>query len=77
MRKVNFTLECETDEQAYFLDIFLRDNYKVLDYSMLPDTKQLYEDNKHFRSLVGAVRKVQRIKNDYINNYNNKKNESK
>ena len=72
MRKVNLTLECENDEQAYFLEIFLRDNYKVLDYTMLPDTKQLWEDDLCFRSLVGAVKKAQRIKNDYINNHNNK-----
>jgi len=39
MRKVNITLDCVSDEQAYFLEQFLSDNYDNVSMQYLPDCK--------------------------------------
>lgn len=71
-RLVNITLECEHDEQAHFLDIFLRDNYKVLHFNFLPDTKNMYNEDVLFKGLVNVVKKATKAKDDYVHNHNEK-----
>jgi len=48
MRKVNITLDCVSDEQAYFLEQFLSDNYDNVSMTYLPDTKLLYDTSPRY-----------------------------
>lgn len=43
------------------------------DFKKLPDTKELYENNSEFRSLVKAKKEAQRVIDDFINKHNFKK----
>ena len=73
MRKVNITLDCVSDEQAYFLEQFLSDNYDNVNMSYLPDTKRLYETSSNFRKMIKAKKDINKEINDYINEYNFRK----
>ena len=69
MIKINITLEIEKEELNNLEDV-LRNRYNVIDLSILPDTKELYNNDPIFKKLVKAVRDAQRVKNDYINEHN-------
>ena len=69
MIKINITLEIEKEELNTLEDV-LRNRYNVIDLSILPDTKELYNNDPIFKKLVKAVRDAQRVKNDYINEHN-------
>ncbi len=70
MRKVNITLDCVSDEQAYFLEQFLSDNYDNVSMQYLPDTKDLYDKSPNFRKMIKAKKTINKEINDYINEYN-------
>ena len=63
---VNFTIEINDTEVMDF-ENHLRELVKVLDLRFLPDTKELYENDEHFRNLDKIYRKAKKQKNDYIN----------
>ena len=67
---VNITIELRDSQQSHDFEIYLRNHmfpeYNI-SYTNLPDTKKLYEDDKHFKKLVKNVKDANRIKNDYIN----------
>jgi len=58
MRKVNITLDCVSDEQAYFLEQFLSDNYDNVSMTYLPDTKLLYDTSPNFRKMIKAKKDI-------------------
>ena len=67
MKKVNITIELVDDEQIHHFEIFLRKNVKVIDFVHLPDTKELYEKDEHFKDITKKYYKLKKIRNDYIN----------
>jgi len=70
MKTVNVTIELENDEQVYFFEQFIRKEVKVKDFQILPDTKELYENNSHFRKLTKAYYDAKKLRNDFINDNN-------
>ena len=70
MQVVNITIELRDAQQSHDFEKYLRDHMLpeyTINYTNLPDTKKLYEDDKHFKKLVKNVKDANRIKNDYIN----------
>ena len=39
---VNVTMSDLTADQVYHMELFLRQNYGVIDFKILPETKELY-----------------------------------
>lgn len=66
MQKVNVTLNIES-EQILNFENWLRQNTDVIDFKIIPDTKELYEKDEHFKKLVKAVKDAQLIRDRYIN----------
>ena len=66
---VNITLELP-EAWVTSLEDYLRQNLKVINYKIIPDTKELYDSDKHFRKLVKDVKTVTKIKDEYINDHN-------
>ncbi len=71
-RLINITLELENDEQVYHFEAFLRQQVKVISFNILPDTKNMYEEDKTFQKLVKAEKDAKKTKAIYINNHNQK-----
>ena len=73
MRKINITIEIEDNDliELQLLD-FLKDSLgdSIVDYQVLPDTKDLYENDSHFKKLTKAYYEAKRVRNDYINEHN-------
>ena len=67
MKKVNFTIELESDEEILQFECWLEQHVNITDITILPDTKELYEDNAHFRKLCKDAKIAKQIKNDFIN----------
>jgi hypothetical protein len=69
-RKINFTVEIEDNN---FIEAQLIEKLRFLigdsmvDYQVLTDTKDLYENDTHFRKLTKAYYDAKKIRNDYIN----------
>ena len=72
MRKINITIEIEDNDliELQLLD-FLKDSLgdSIVDYQVLPDTKDLYENDSHFKKLTKAYYEAKRLRNDYINEH--------
>ena len=70
-RKINFTVEIEDND---FVEAQLIEKLRFLvgdslvDYQVLTDTKELYENDASFRKLCKAYNTAKRERNDYINN---------
>lgn len=71
-RTINVTLEINEGSVIDF-ENWLNDNFNLINFKVVADTKQLYEDDPTFRKLVKAVKDAQRIKDIYINEYNHPK----
>ena len=50
------------------LEIYLLDNTKLVNYKILTDTKELYDNDVIFRKLVKMEAEAKRQKDIYINN---------
>ncbi len=72
MRKINITLVCDDDHEAYHLEKLLKDNYKDVDVTYLTNTKKMYEEDANFRELCMKVKAAKRARNVYINEHNGK-----
>ena len=48
----------------------MRNTIKVVDYSVIPDTNELYENDATFRKLKSKEKEVKKEVYDYINKYN-------
>lgn len=72
-RIINITFQIEDNDQVeYAFEKELRDMFgsSVKDYTVIPDTKNLYETDSHFKKLTSEYYKAKKIRNDYINNHN-------
>lgn len=70
MRRVNLTIEVDSDEEALIFQSWLSDFVKIYDFSLLSDTKELYEKDSHFRKITSEYKKAKKNRNEYINKYN-------
>ena len=67
--KANFLIEFKTEEELYQFETWLK-NYLDFKVTILPDTKQLYQDDANFKELAKRYKKAKKVYNDYINNNN-------
>ena len=67
---VNVTMSDLTADQVYHMELFLRQNYGVIDFKILPETKELYNKDTTFQKIVKAVKDAQRVRDIYINEHN-------
>ena len=67
MRKINITIEMEDEEIPNFENWF-RQNVKVLDFTIIPDTSHLYKEDKVFKRLCDAVKNAKKERDIYYNN---------
>lgn len=71
MKTINITLKIDEHDLLNF-EGWLRQNLDVIDLKILPNTKDLYNDDPHFKKLVKGVKSAQRIRDKYINDHNYK-----
>ncbi len=70
MVKLNITLELKDDLEVSQFRTWLESHIEVLDFTILPDTQELYENNEQFRLLVKAEKKAKNDKRKFINEKN-------
>lgn len=70
MRKVNITLEFENDEEAFSFQEWIKKYVSVFDFTLLSDTKEMYEKDSHFRKITSEYKKAKKIRDEYINKHN-------
>lgn len=66
---INTTFKC-VGEHLHSLEHQLRDAVMVIDFKIITDTNELYQNDEHFRNLVKAEKKARVIKEKYINDKN-------
>jgi len=64
--KVNITLEINPLDVVSF-EGWLRDQLKVVDFKILPDTTNLYESDPVFQKMCKGVRDAQKARDKYYN----------
>ncbi len=69
MLTVNITLKINEHELLKF-ESWLRQQLEVVKLKVIPDTEKLYETDETFKKLVKEVKKVQRLRDVYINDHN-------
>lgn len=71
MVKVNITVEISR-YSSLVLERELKEHkyLKLIDYKVLPDTEELYNNNSHFRKIMSEYKKIKEKRDEYINNYN-------
>ena len=69
---VNLTVECDSPEQAHYFEIEVRKMVKVKDCRIVSDTKELYDEDPIFRIISKGFRDAKKIRNDYINEHNDR-----
>lgn len=75
MKKVNITIEIEDNEfieqNLYHL---MRDTLgdSLKDYTVLSNTKKMYDNDTSFKKLVKCVKEAKRARDVYINEHNYK-----
>lgn len=69
--KVNITVEISRGS-SLILERELKEHkhLKLIDYKVLPDTEELYNNNTHFRKIMSEYKKIKEKRDEYINNYN-------
>lgn len=67
---VNLTVELDSNEEVLSFEHFLKQYVNVKDLTILPDTKELYENDTHFKKLTKKYYEAKKIRNDYINKNN-------
>tara|TARA_R110000803_G_scaffold145609_1_gene211409 strand:- start:559 stop:774 length:216 start_codon:yes stop_codon:yes gene_type:complete len=68
---VNITIELDTKEINDF-ENRLRNQYKVKDFNVLPDTSKLYDSDPVFRKILKGIKSAQLVKDRYINDNRDK-----
>ena len=69
--KVNITVEISRGSSLILEREFQEHEYlKLIDYKVLPDTEELYNNNSHFRKIMSEYKKIKEKRDEYINNYN-------
>ena len=64
MQKVNITLNVPSSKLTALED-FLNDNFELLDFSIIPDTSELYKTDATFKKLSDAVKKARQERDKY------------
>ena len=67
MKKLNITIELNDDKEIYEFENWIRYYVNVVDFTILTDTKDLYENDNHFKKITKAYYDAKRVRNDYIN----------
>ena len=67
---VNFTIELEDNQEVLDFENYLKGWVEVKDFQIIPDTKQLYEKDSHFKLLTKKYYDAKKVRNDYINEHN-------
>ena len=67
MRKANITVEYETDKQIFEFELFLRQQIEVVDFTLLPDSQELYDSDNTFKQLCKKVKDARRTRDQYYN----------
>ena len=70
MVTVNITLELENNEEVLSFEHWIKQYVNVKDLTILPDTKELYENDTHFKKLTKKYYEAKKLRNDYINDKN-------
>lgn len=70
MVAVNITLELESNEEVLSFEHWIKQYVNVKDLTILPDTKELYENDSHFKKLTKKYYEAKKERNDYINKKN-------
>ena len=65
----NITFKTTNERYVGVLN-WLSEVTEVISESVVPDTKDLYENDTHFKKLVKAEKEARNNKLDYINKYN-------
>ena len=63
---VNLTIELSPEEINNF-ENWLRNTVKVIDFRVIPETKELYDNDPIFRKIVKGIKDAQLIRDRYIN----------
>ena len=63
---INITIEMESLEVVNF-ERWLRENVNVKDFSVIPDTNELYQNDNTFKSLCKKVSDAKRVRDSYYN----------
>lgn len=68
-KTVNITLKIEKSQIVTF-ENWLNQQLEVISFKILPDTDNLYENDKTFQKLVKKVKEAQKQRDVYINEKN-------
>lgn len=71
METVNITLKIDPKDLFKFQD-YIKEYYELISLKITPDTSKMYEEDKHFKKLVKAVKEAQKKRDIYINDNLNK-----
>lgn len=63
---VNLTIELSPEKINSF-ENWLRNTVKVIDFRVIPETKELYDNDPIFRKIVKGIKDAQLIRDRYIN----------
>ena len=67
MKTVNLTIELQDEKEVLAFENWLKQYVNIKDIIILPDTKELYESDKHFRDLTKSYKDARKARNNYIN----------
>ena len=71
METVNITLKLKPSE-VFEVQDYIKEYYELISLKIAPDTSKMYEEDKHFKKLVKAVKEAQKQRDIYINDNLNK-----
>ena len=69
---INTTIEGLTEDESYHLENMLRKHYEVIGFTVLPNTKKLYDNDPVFRKILKGIKSAQLTKDRYINSNRDK-----
>jgi len=68
---VNITLKIP-NKLLVSLEDYLQINYKLIDFSVIADTSEMYENDATFKKIVQEAKKIKDLRLQYINDNNYK-----
>jgi len=63
---INITIEMESLEVVNF-ERWMRGNVNVKDFTVIPDTNELYQNDNTFKTLCKKVSDAKRVRDNYYN----------
>ena len=67
MKKINLTIELTDNKEILDFEHWIRHYVNVVDFTILPDTKDLYANDSYFKKITKDYYRTKQIRNDYIN----------